>query len=55
MSEIHPDDPNEKSKEHDVTLFFPIPDDNAKIYKVLGTSLPSSAQQTIDATATVRE
>ena len=55
MSKIHPDDPNEKSKEHDATVFFPIPDGSAKIYKVLGTALPPSAQQTIDATATVRE
>ena len=55
MSKINPDDPNEKSKEHDATVFFPIPDGTAKIYKVLGTSLPPSAQQTIDATATVRE
>ena len=36
MSKIHPDDPNEKSKEHDATVFFPIPDGTAKIYKVLG-------------------
>ena len=55
MSKIHPEDPNEKSKEHDATVFFPIPDGTAKIYKILGTSLPPSAQQTIEATATVRE
>jgi hydrocephalus-inducing protein len=55
MSKIHQDDPNEKSKEHDATVFFPIPDGTAKIYKVLGTALPPSAQQTIEATATVRE
>ena len=55
MSKIDPNNPNEKSKEHDATVFFPLPDGTAKMFKVLGTSLPPSAQNTINANAVVRE
>ena len=55
MSKINPEDENEKIKEHDATVFFPLPDGTAKMFKILGTSLAPSAQETINATAQVRE
>ena len=38
MNKIHLDDHNEKTKEHDAIVFFPIPDGNAK------TTLPPFEQ-----------
>ena len=55
MSKINPNDEKEKLKEHDASVFFPLPDGTAKIFKVIGTALPPSEQETINATAVVRE
>ena len=55
MSKIDPSNDKEPLKKHDATVFFPLPDGTAKMFKVIGTALHPSAQNTITASAGVRE
>ena len=43
-----PDQPDIKEESHEGTLFFPIPDGSAVLYKLIGKSLPPQPLQTFD-------
>lgn len=44
----HQDVPDIKEKQHEATLFFPMPDGTALLYNLIGQSTPPGPEQTLD-------
>jgi hydrocephalus-inducing protein len=55
MSKVDWDNTNEKLKEHDATVFFPLPDGTAKMFKIIGISKKPSEQEQINVEVITRE
>lgn len=42
--------PNIKEEKHHASLFFPVPDGSALLYKLVGTAFPPTVQEVFDLT-----